>query len=192
MKKVERGLLLLGVFFWLQSCYYLFTDETPYSKFSHYDMVKALDELSTIQTEEYVETDKVSSSFELNVECYKSYSIIPKTQANIVINIATQSKRCVSGIIVIPYVHKIFLPKDARAGEEVIEVLCDTNGYRVTDIDSVAMEVGWVEEKPICPDDMIGTTVEPTYRRYPIGSDPSLRPEFKRWKWFTPRNTSDS
>lgn len=166
----------------LQSCwpiYYNLTDATLYSEFGFDDMVEALNELSTVQTREYIEESKISSSFELNVECYEAYSVISQTQANVVINIAKQ-RRC--GDITIPnLVHKIFLPEDLETESEVTEVLCETNGYLGSEIDSIAMEVEWDGEKPICPDDMLGDTVEAKYRRYSIGSDPSLKPEFDKW-----------
>lgn len=169
--------------------YYVFEDVTLYSDFGEGDMVRALKEVSAIQIKEYLEKGKASSLFELNVECYEAYSIISKTQANVVMNIAKQS-RC-SDIRVFKYIHKIFLPKDMRAGEEIVEVLCKTVSYLDSEIDSVAVEIEWDGEKPICPDNTHGKAVRPEYRRYPIGTAPSLRPEFERWKWFTPRDTSD-
>lgn len=196
MKKIKRGLLLLSISFYLQSCYhimgpfyYVFKDAALYSEFSEDDMVKALKEISVVQTEEYIEQGKVFSPFELNVECYEAYSIISNTQANVVMNVAKQ-EWC-GDIRVFQYVHTIFLPRDSETENEVIEVLCVTVSYLDSEIDDVAMKVKWDGEKPICPDDMFGDTVKPEYRRYPIGSDPSLRPEFKRWKWFTPKNTFD-
>lgn len=182
VRSVVINFLYVSVALFLQSCNYLFDDDAPYSEYnSRWEMEQEIYKISTKQLNEYIESDKILSSFKLDAECYEAYSIIPATRSSVAVNIANQ--RGCFDIRVYQHIHKILLLEDMKAKGEIVEVLCQSTAYDIAEIESAASNVQWQKEEPICPSDINGNDVIPKYRRYGIESDPSLRPEFRKWEF---------
>lgn len=180
VRKMKRGLFLLSVSLCLQSCDYLLSKDRSYSKYGSYGFLTiALTSVSDVQLREYIEDGKVSSSFDWNVHCFETYSIFSESQPNVVVNVVSQSG-CDETLIE-RYIHKIFLPENPSSGMEVVEVLCDSTGYSVFEIDSLAVDVGWVEGEPVCPSGNDKNAPVPEYRRYSVRSELLQRPDFEQW-----------
>ena len=182
MRKIQKSLSVLLAVLCLQGCRYL-APEKPYAKYGNYgQMVLELIVIGIVQQEEYISDGRITSSFEWNLECYKTYSIISEEQPNVAVNIASQ-KGCDS-ITVPQYIHAVFIPKDLtwRTQEEhqVVELLCHSTDYRLSRSDSLALEFEWVEGKPICPPDRDGNIVTSEYRTYLTNNNDRFRLRFEQ------------
>jgi hypothetical protein len=166
-----KALLILAGLALLQSCSELGDiNAEPLSKFEkNFGMARKFDEVALQQSEEYGKTGKFSSTLNLNVQCYKSYSNFSSAH-DAVTNFAIQKPCSDVDYNVENYMSKIFVVANvAQRKSKVVEVRCSTAEYPISAFKNGDFSPRLAYGKfPECPQDSKGNNILPLYRDYSL------------------------